>query len=194
MGLFRRKAQPLEVAKMGNPILRLKAEEISPEQLSDPAMLELVEAMVATMEAEGGIGIAAPQVSRSIQLAVIEIPAESPRYPESEPFELEVFVNPTITVLDETEHEFWEGCLSVPDLRALVPRPREVRVDYLGLDGKPRSISAEGFLATVLQHELDHLEGVLFVDRVRDTTTFATIDEYRTHWLDTHDAPTLEDD
>lgn len=193
MGLFRRKVQPLEVAKMGNPILRLKAEKIDPARLGSPELLDLVDAMVATMEAEGGIGIAAPQVSRSVQLAVIEIPAESERYQDSEPFELEVFINPTITVLDATEHEFWEGCLSVPDLRALVPRPREIRVDYLGLDGEQRSITADGFLATVLQHELDHLEGILFVDRVRDTTTFATIEEYRTHWLDSHDAPTLED-
>jgi peptide deformylase len=80
---------------------------------------------------------------------------------------LSVFINPKITVLDKTEQGFWEGCLSVPELRGLVYRPRKIRVDYLDRDGKKKSVVAEGFLATVFQHELDHLDGVLFVDRIR---------------------------
>lgn len=184
MALFRRKAQPLAVAKIGDPILRRKAHDLDPSMIGSAELADLVDAMVATMEEAGGIGIAAPQVSVSLQLAVIEIPADSERYVEAEPFELEVFINPRITVLDPTEHEYWEGCLSVPDLRGLVPRPSKVRVDYMVMDGTERSITAEGFLATVLQHELDHLEGILFVDRVRDTTKLATIEEYRKHWLE----------
>ena len=193
MGLFRRKAQPLEVAKIGNPVLRCKARAIEATELASQELSDLVDALVATMEAEGGIGIAAPQVGHSVALAVIEIPAESLRYPEAEPFELEVFVNPIMTVLDATEQEYWEGCLSVPDLRGLVPRPRRVRVDYIGLEGDARSMTAEGFTATVLQHELDHLDGVLFVDRVRDTTKLATLEEYRAHWVDADDAPSLDE-
>jgi peptide deformylase len=193
MGLFPKKTQPLEVAKIGNPILREKAQDVSPDTFDSDELIELVEAMVATMEAEGGIGIAAPQVGRSLALAVVEIPVDSARYKDAEPFELEVFVNPKITVLDEAEQEYWEGCLSVPDLRGLVPRPRSVQVDYLSLAGDERTISAEGFLATVLQHELDHLEGILFIDRIRDLTKLATLDEYRAHWLESTDAPSLED-
>ncbi len=193
MGLFRKKAQPLEVARIGNPVLRQKADLVDPRSIGGDDLAQLVDEMIATMDAEGGIGIAAPQVSRSISLAVIEIPVDSARYPDSEPFELEVFINPSITILDEQEQEYWEGCLSVPDLRGLVPRPRKVQVDYLALDGDSRSIVAEGFLATVLQHELDHLDGVLFIDRMRDMTKLATLEEYRTYWLDSTDAPSLDD-
>jgi peptide deformylase len=95
-----------------------------------------------------------------------------------------VVVNPKITVLDRRKQAFWEGCLSIPNLRALVERPRKIRVDYLDLAGERRSIEAQGFLATVFQHELDHLAGVLFLDRVRDTTKIATLEEFQRHWLE----------
>jgi peptide deformylase len=193
MSFFKRKAAPLEVAKIGDPVLRERARQLTAEEIASPELRSLVDSMVATMETEGGIGIAAPQVSKSVRVAVIEIPTDSTRYAEAEPFELEVFVNPEITVLDPAEQEYWEGCLSVPDLRGLVPRPRQVRVDYLSLDGEQRSITAAGFLATVLQHELDHLDGVLFVDRVRDTTMLATVEEFRKHWLEPEQAPELDD-
>ena len=112
------------------------------DEIDSDGLHDLVAAMIATMHEEGGIGIAAPQVSEGIRLAVIEIPADSTRYEGSEPFEMEVFVNPEVSVLDETEQEFWEGCLSVPDLRGKVPRPRKVRVDYLGISGDRRSMTA----------------------------------------------------
>jgi peptide deformylase len=143
------------------------------------------------MHKEGGIGIAAPQVGVSVRAAVIEIESDSERYVDSPEFDLEVFLNPVVTVIDQTEQSYWEGCLSIPDLRGLVPRPRRVRVDYMGADGEARSIEAEGFLATVLQHELDHLDGVLFVDRVRDTTKLATIEDYRRFWLEEEPPRTL---
>jgi peptide deformylase len=193
VGLFTRKPQRLPVAKIGDPVLRASTRPVAADEIGSPDLCDLVDAMVATMDAEGGIGIAAPQVGVSVRLAVIEIPTDSKRYPDAEPFELEVFVNPVMTTIDETEQEYWEGCLSVPDLRGLVARPRAVRVDYQGIDGDSRSISAEGFLATVLQHELDHLDGVLFVDRVRDTTKLATIDEYRKHWLEADDERSVDE-
>lgn len=183
MSMFKRKVQPLPVAKIGDPVLRRQARELTPEEIGSDATRDLVDAMIATMREEEGIGIAAPQVSQSIRLAVIEIPTDSTRYKDSDPFEMEVFINPKVTVIDEAEHTYWEGCLSVPDLRARVPRPSGVRVDYVGLDGEPRSITAGGFMATVLQHELDHLDGVLYLDRVRDTTTISTVDEYEKHWM-----------
>jgi len=140
--------------------------------------------MIDTMHHEQGIGIAAPQIGESVQAAVIEIDSESARYPGQEPFGLRVLLNPRVTVLDAEDQGFWEGCLSVPNLRGFVERPRRVRVDYVDLEAKPRSIEAEGFLATVFQHELDHLQGVLYVDRIRDLTKLATIDDYLRYWRD----------
>jgi len=140
--------------------------------------------MIDTMRVEDGIGIAAPQIGESLQVAVVEIDDDSRRYPNMGRFGTTVFINPVITVLDPVEQAFWEGCLSVPDLRGIVHRPRKIRVDYLDRDGARRWLEAEDFPATVLQHELDHLQGVLFVDRVSDTKTLATVEEYRRFWMD----------
>ncbi len=181
------------VLTIGNPLLRRVARDVRPEELRSPALKELVRDMIDTMHHEEGIGIAAPQVGESLQLAVIEVDTESSRYPGQEPFGLKVFVNPRVTVLDGEEQGFWEGCLSVPNLRGYVERPRHVRVDYVDLDGHARTIEAEGFLATVFQHELDHLQGVLYVDRIRDLTKLATIDDYLRYWRDDPDAQHLPD-
>jgi len=172
------------VTKIGNPILRRAARPLEREEISSPQMRRLVEDMIDTMRAEDGIGIAAPQVGEGVQVAVVEIARDSARYPNMAQFGITVFVNPVVTVLDATEQAYWEGCLSVPDLRGIVHRPRQVRVDYLDLAGAAHHLEAEGFLATVLQHELDHLRGVLFVDLVRDTTKLATVEEYRRFWMD----------
>jgi len=182
-----RKGEVLEVATIGNPVLRQQARPLSPDEICSEATAILVADLIATMEALDGIGIAAPQVGESVRLAIIEIPEESSRYPGMPAQGLSIFANPRITVLDETEQFYWEGCLSVPDLRGLVARPRSVRVDYFDLEARPCSLEAEGFLATVIQHEFDHLDGVLFIDRVRDTTKLATIDDYRRFWLDEED-------
>jgi peptide deformylase len=179
-----------DLRKIGDPVLRESAAAMDPEALSTPDFARLVDDMVETMHAEGGIGIAAPQIGESVRVAVIAIDPASSRYPGMVGFPLTLFVNPRITVIDPTEQGFWEGCLSVPNLRGYVLRPRGVRVDFLDGDGHPRSIHAEGFLATVLQHELDHLDGVLFVDRIRDTTRLATIENYARYWASTASAPT----
>ena len=167
---------------IGNPLLRVVARDLSPEEIRAPETRRLVDDMIDTMHHEAGIGLAAPQVGESVQVAVIEIDAESARYPGQKAFGLRVFVNPRITVLDPEEQGYWEGCLSVPNLRGFVERPRRIRVDYLDLDARERSIEAEGFLATVFQHELDHLQGVLYVDRIRDMTKLATIEDYLRYW------------
>jgi peptide deformylase len=143
----------------------------------------LIVDMVETMHEYSGIGLAAPQVHLPLQLAVIELEEDNPRYPEISDQPLGVYVNPKITVLDATEQGFWEGCLSVPELRGLVHRPRKIRVDYLDREGKPQSVTAEGFLATVFQHELDHLAGKLFVDRIKDMTRLAFLQEYQRSWV-----------
>jgi len=172
------------VLTIGNPLLRRVARELEPHEIRSAAVRTLVRDMIDTMHHEQGIGIAAPQIGESVQVAVIEIDADAARYPGMQPFEREVFVNPRITPLDGEEQGFWEGCLSVPNLRGYVERPRRIRVDYLDLDAAPHSAEVEGFLATVFQHELDHLQGVLFVDRVRDLRKLATIDDYLRYWRD----------
>ena len=130
-----------------------------------------------SLEAAGGIGLAAPQIGVSRQLAIIKLSEESDRYPDMEDTEEFVIFNPKITVIDETEQGFWEGCLSVPGLRGFVERPRSIRVDYLDENAKSKSIEIEDFLATVFQHELDHLIGKLYVDRMKDITTLMFEDE-----------------
>ena len=164
-----------KVARMGHPVLRQVARQLTkPEILSNETRL-LVRDLIETMNEYGGIGIAAPQVHESLAVAIIDYQPDHPRYAdqtdgeetEQEDTPLTVVINPKITVLDKTEQGFWEGCLSVPEIRGLVYRPRKVQIDYLDLEGKPQKIMAEGFLATVFQHELDHLFGTLFVDRIR---------------------------
>jgi peptide deformylase len=181
------------VLTIGNPLLRRVARDLTAEEIRSPELRTLIDDMVDTMHHEQGIGIAAPQIGESLQAAIIEIDVESARYPGQEPFGLRVFLNPRVTVLDAQDQGFWEGCLSVPNLRGFVERPRKVRVDYLDLQGQQRTIEAEDFLATVFQHELDHLQGVLFVDRVRDMTKLATIDDYLRYWRDDPDAQHLPD-
>ena len=166
-----------EIVKMGNPVLREIAEDFSPKEILSEETQSLVEDMWDSMEAAGGIGLAAPQIGISKQLAVIRLQEQSDRYPDMKDSEDFVIFNPKITVLDETEQGFWEGCLSIPGLRGYVERPRNIRVDYLDEDAKPKSIEIDEFLATVFQHEIDHLIGRLYVDRMKDITTLTYEDE-----------------
>ncbi len=173
----------LKVARMGHPVLRQKARELSPQEIRSPEISRLIDDMVETMHEYSGIGLAAPQVHHSLQLAVIEFEEDSARYPGMGAQGLTLFVNPRIRILDQAEQGYWEGCLSVPELRGLVHRPRKIQVDFLDAEAKPQRIVAEGFLATVIQHELDHLEGRLFIDRLKDPTKLAFLEEYRRYWL-----------
>jgi peptide deformylase len=172
----------LKVARMGHPVLRQKGRVLTPVEIGAPETRRLIADMLETMKEYSGIGLAAPQVHHSLQLAIIEFADENPRYPGQGAQGLTVFINPRITVLDEKEQGFWEGCLSVPELRGLVYRPRKVQVDYLDADGKSQTLVAEDFLATVIQHELDHLDGRLYVDRIRDMSRFSFLDEYQRYW------------
>lgn len=175
-----------KVARMGHPVLRQKGRELTEQEIRSSETKRLVTDMLETMHEYTGIGLAAPQIHESLQLAVIELEDSNSRYPGmgNQPFT--VFINPKITVLDPTLQGFWEGCLSIPELRGLVYRPRKVKVDYLDLDAKPQQLIAEDFLATVLQHELDHLAGVLFIDRIKNEpgkTQLAFLQEYQRYVL-----------
>src|SRR6056300_644397 len=141
-----------EILKMGNPLLREVAEDFSIEEIKSPETKELLKDMWDSLEAAGGIGLAAPQIGISKQLAVIRLSEESERYPDMEDSEEFVIFNPKITVMDATEQGFWEGCLSVPGLRGFVERPRGIRVDFLDENAEPKSIEIEDFLATVFLH------------------------------------------
>jgi peptide deformylase len=163
---------------MGHPVLRQATRPLTREELRSPEFRRLVADMVDTMHEYGGIGLAAPQIHEPLQLAIIELEPDSDRYPDMGKQALSVYVNPVITVLDPKEQAFWEGCLSVPELRGLVHRPRKIRVDYWDAEGNDQSVVAEGFLATVFQHELDHLAGKLFVDRIQDPRNLAFLEEY----------------
>lgn len=156
---------------MGNPILREISRELTSEEILSPEVKTLISDMWETMEHAGGIGLAAPQIAIPLQLTVIRVPKDSERYPESEESDEFVIFNPKITYLTEETQGFWEGCLSVPGLRGFVERPKKIRVDYLDQEAKPQSIELDDFLATVFQHELDHLIGKLYVDRMKDITT-----------------------
>jgi len=146
-----------KIARMGHPVLRQKARELSREEILAPAFKTFLNDLFETMVDYDGVGLAAPQVCESISVAIVQYPVDA------EPV---VVINPKITVLDDKKQGYWEGCLSIPEIRGLVYRPRKIKVDYLDLHANPQSVTVEGFGATVFQHELDHLDGVLFIDRI----------------------------
>ena len=159
-----------EIIRMGHPTLRQVAQPVSLEELRSEAMSLLLNDMIDTLHHAGGIGLAAPQIDVSLRLAVVEIPGGNSRYGEIPPMPLTTFVNPQIQVLDPATAGYWEGCLSVPGLRGFVERPQHVLVRALDLQGEPFELELRGFLATVFQHEFDHLDGRLYVDRLADTS------------------------
>ncbi len=166
------------IIRMGHPTLRQQARELTAEEIVASATRGLVDDMTDTLHDYGGIGLAAPQINESIRLAIIEIPGGPTRYGELEAVPLSVFVNPQVTVLDEAMAGHWEGCLSIPGLLGYVERPQHIRVSYTDLDGQLQHIEPKGFLATVFQHEFDHLDGHLFVDRMTDPTRLVFEEEF----------------
>lgn len=167
-----------KVIRMGHPTLREVAKPVSPEELQSAEFKQLLIDMYDTMKVEGGIGIAAPQINVSKQVTLIELPENNDRYGDLDGTPLMVIINPDIKYLTEEHQGFWEGCLSVPGLRGFVERPKKIQVDYINEHGEKKQIIAEDFLATVFQHELDHLFGKLYIDRITDTTKITYNEEY----------------
>ena len=159
-----------KIIRMGHPTLRKRARELTTRELKSPEVGRLINDMIDTLNDSGGIGLAAPQIDESVRLAIIEIDGGPSRYGEIPAMPLTVFVNPTIEVVDPKPAGYWEGCLSVPGLRGFVERPQYVRVNYQDLSGKKHTLELKGFLATVFQHEFDHLDGKLYIDRMTDST------------------------
>ncbi len=168
----------LKVARMGHPVLRKKARELKADEIKSERIQRLIEDMIETMHEYDGVGLAAPQVHESVRLCIIEFDLGSERYKDAGKQSLLVCINPKITVLDEETSGFWEGCLSVPGLRGYVERPQKIKVEFLDRKGKKHEMVAEGFLATVFQHEFDHLDATLFVDKVSEPGKLVFNEEY----------------
>ena len=167
-----------KIIRMGNPNLRRVADPVPPEMLVSADFERLLQDMVDTLHDYGGIGLAAPQIDVPLRLAIIELPGGPSRYGELERIPLTVFVNPVIHILEGPEAGYWEGCLSVPGLRGFVSRPQQVEVRYLDRQGVPGTLTLSGFPATVVQHEFDHLDGRLYVDRITDPTRLVFEEEF----------------
>lgn len=162
------------VLRMGHPLLRQRAEEIS--EFDTPELNSLIQDMHDTMQAENGAGLAAPQIGVSLRLVVFGF-EENTRYPNMPAVPKTILINPEIKVLDDTKENDWEGCLSVPGMRGLVPR--YMNIEYSGFDpqGKPLKVQASGFHARVVQHECDHLDGILYPQRIVDMSQFGFNEE-----------------
>jgi peptide deformylase len=167
----------LKIARMGNPVLRKKAAPVSTKELASADTQRLIDDLIETMREYDGVGLAAPQVHASKQILVYEVSAEG-----KERIPLTILVNPQIVPDSQEGVEDWEGCLSIPDLRGRVPRYAAVRVRALDRKGKTIEFAARGFHARVIQHETDHLMGVLFVDRMRSLASLTFLDEYGRYW------------
>lgn len=170
-----------EILRLGHPGLRQRSREVALEALTTDSFQTLLQDLIETMRARDGVGLAAPQIGEPVRVVVIES-RSNPRYPEAPEIPLTVLINPRLHPLSEEEILGWEGCLSVPGLRGLVPRWRHIRVQALAPKGQPLDFEARDFLAIVVQHEVDHLDGRVFVDRMRDLKTLAFEEEFQRYW------------
>jgi peptide deformylase len=181
----------LKIVQVGEPVLRQRARPLLQEEIVLPETQQLIAWMHETMRDAPGVGLAAPQVGLPIQLAVIEdrpdytkdIAADRLAERERQPVPFQVLINPRIIQHSDEQVEFFEGCLSLAGFSALVKRSRQVTVEYWDERGQPRRIEAQGWYARILQHEIDHLYGNLYIDRM-DSRSFMSIDNLARHWKD----------
>jgi peptide deformylase len=172
----------LKVARMGHPVLREKARPLEKIDLRSAVVQKLIDDMLDTMAEYHGVGLAAPQVHESLRLFVAAIDERADDDEDTPPPEPIAIINPEITVVGSDVVEDWEGCLSIPDIRGRVPRAREITVRGLDRNGDRIEIRTHGFPARVIQHETDHLDGVLFFDRMRSFESLTFLDEYSRYW------------
>lgn len=171
----------LPIAHIGEPVLRAPTREVSWEALRTSEIQGHIDDLIETMRHAKGAGLAANQAFLSLKICVIEVNA-NPRYPYKPDIPLTVLINPVIESLGDETFDNYEGCLSVPNLRGLVPRSTRIRIRAIGRDGERIDRVLEGLTAGTFQHEVDHLNGLLFTDRVRDPTTFCTWDVFERHY------------
>jgi peptide deformylase len=177
----------LKVARMGHPVLRAKARPLHPSEIRTPKVQQLIDDLLDTMMEYQGIGLAAPQVHEGLRLFVAGFaPDAGDDEDEDDDDEHDVpqmvLINPEITVVGRETVEDWEGCLSIPDIRGRVPRARRISVTAYNRQGKKTTLEASGFTARVIQHETDHLDGILFFDRMKDLGSLTFLDEFGRFW------------
>jgi len=171
----------LKVARMGHPVLRAKARALDTGDLKSAAVQKLIDDMIETMVEYHGVGLAAPQVHQGLRIFVASLDVEDEDKHDSDPQPI-ALVNPEISVVGSDVVEDWEGCLSIPDVRGRVPRAREIRLRAIDRNGERLELRAHDFPARVMQHETDHLDGVLFFDRMRSFESLTFLDEYSRYW------------
>jgi peptide deformylase len=169
-------AEVLQIAQLGNPILRQQAQLV--DNVRDESLQQLIDALVATAKTSNGVGIAAPQVSESYRLFIVAS-HPNPRYPNAPQMEPTAMINPRIMAHSTEVVKDWEGCLSLPGIRGLVPRYQAIEVEYTSRDGQLHRQELTDFVARIFQHEYDHLEGMVFLDRVESTHDLITEQEYQ---------------
>ena len=168
----------LKVARMGHPVLRTRAQPLERGDIKNPAVQRLIDDMMDTMAEYHGVGLAAPQVHESLRIFVAALDAKE----EGEPDQPLAIINPEIIVVGGDVVEDWEGCLSIPDIRGRVPRARAIKVRAYDRKGERIELRAHDFPARVIQHETDHLDGVLFFDRMKSFETLTFLEEYSRYW------------
>jgi peptide deformylase len=169
----------LKVARMGHPVLRQKARTVDKMELKNAGLQHFIDSMIDTMHEYSGVGLAAPQVHEGLRLFVAMLEADGDGDGDGDAL---VFVNPEISVHGDQIVEGWEGCLSIPDIRGKVPRAREVVIKALDRRGKPFELALKNYPARVVQHETDHLDGVLFFDRMKAFDTLTFMEEFQRYW------------
>jgi peptide deformylase len=174
----------LKVARMGHPVLRAKTRPLEKAEIKSAVIQKLIDDMIDTMAEYHGVGLAAPQVHEGVRLFIASLDTGDDGEEDPEPIAV---INPEITIVGADVVEDWEGCLSIPDIRGRVPRAREIVVRALDRTGTRIELSAHDFPARVIQHEADHLDGVLFFDRMKSLDTMTFIDEYSRYWRKTDD-------
>ena len=172
----------LKVARMGHPVLRERAKPIEKSDLRNPLVQKLIDDMIETMHEYHGVGLAAPQVHEGVRLFVALLDDD----PDGKSEALAV-INPEIVPQGNAREEGWEGCLSIPDIRGMVPRYTDIKVKGIDRDGRAIELRLKNFPARVAQHETDHLDGVLFFDRMASMTTLTYLDEYSKYWAKDED-------
>ncbi len=175
----------LKVARMGHPVLREKARPLDRAEITSPAVQTLIDDMLETMGEYHGVGLAAPQVHVGLRIFVAALGSEDRG--EDRDVEPVALINPDITPIGSEIAEDWEGCLSIPDIRGRVPRARAITVRAFDRRGARIEINAREFPARVIQHETDHLDGILFFDRMRGFDSLTFLDEYARYWAKDED-------
>ena len=173
----------LKVARLGHPVIREMAAPVGREEIRSRKIQDLIDNMIETMREYEGVGLAAPQIHVSKQIAILEVD-QNPRYPDAPKVPLTVLINPKITSRSKKIIETWEGCLSIPDMRGIVPRNASLVCETFDRQGKPINFKVEGFFARVIQHEWDHLQGNVYLDRMTNLRSLSHLSEFTRFWIE----------